>query len=112
MKKCIALLAFLMFCFGSFASANTIGSERQDWLNKIAAKIDYYRIYLKPGYVFVAEKEIFLKIDEDILPLEVVYCDDYGVYIHDYQLDLIKCPICKRYYDPDERESYCPHHWQ
>lgn len=61
----------------------------------------------------MAQKDIVMKIDEDMVPLEAVYCDQDGVYVYDYQLgSLTQCSTCKRYYDPEKQRPICPHKYR
>ena len=111
MKKNILFLA-LLACFvtsGVFAAVN----NGDDLIEKCAEKIIDDRIYLKPGLTCVAQKDIFVKVDEAVIPLDAVYCDKDGIFVYAHQLgSLVECSTCRRYYDPEKQRPICPHKYR
>lgn len=114
MKKLIVFL-LAIGCFAAsyaYAADSTIVNF-DELVEKCAEKIIHDRVYIKPGSAFVAQKDIFLKIDEDIIPIDSVYRDKDGVFIYAYQLgSLVRCGTCKRLYDPEQQRPICPHRFK
>jgi hypothetical protein len=111
MKKFILILSILTcYAVSGFCATSCADRDSENFMEKCAVKIIEDHIYLKPGCVFVSENDIFIKIDNDIVPLEAIYCDENGVYVYDYQLSsLVYCNECHRRYDPKTQSVICPH---
>jgi len=111
MKKFILIFAVIISCTSYSACAtNSTNRDSENFIEKCAEQIIENRIYLKPGYVFIAAKDIFIKVEDDVVPVEAVFCDGEGIYVYDYQLaSLIRCDTCKRPYDPEMQYAICPH---
>src|ERR1700722_13003929 len=107
-----ALIFFACFMVSSAHARNCACESPETFIVKYAEKVIDDRVYLKSGCVFVASKDIFLKIEEEMMPLEAVYCDENGIYVYAYQLSLEQCGTCKRYYNPEEQRVMCPHRFK
>ena len=114
MKKYLSILVVMIVCLTT-SKMTLIANENSELIKLCAGKIVEDRVYLKPGIACISQKEIFVKVDEAVIPLEAVYCDQEGLFIYAYQLGaMIECDTCRRFYDPQKQRAICPHkfYWE
>lgn len=111
MKRFILAFTILACCIVSSGyAASFADADSENFIEDCAEQIIEDRVYLKPGCVFVSAKDIFIKVDDDMVPVEAIYCDENGVYVYEYQLSsLIYCNECHRHYNPKTQSVLCPH---
>ena len=89
-RKCFMILCVLM----SFASMSCFANE--DDLSFSIAKIEGYKVYLKPGTVQVAKNGIFIKVSGQFRAINHLEIDEEGVYFDALRQTAYSdlCPAC------------------
>jgi hypothetical protein len=68
------------------------------------------KFYVDPNIVCVSSEGIFIKINNNFIPVESVSMDGGGIFIISYKaVRWVECPICHHIYDADRQSSKCPH---
>jgi hypothetical protein len=70
------------------------------------------KFYVEPGTVHVAPNGIFLNLDGNFIPVEMVCMDDEGVYVLEYEegpKNWVCCTRCGTIYDANRYSGVCPH---
>lgn len=63
------------------------------------------KIYIFSTDIMIAEKDIFVKIDDYVYKTNNIFHDEIGIYLIDFKA--VKCPDCERNYPIYEKE--CPY---
>lgn len=71
------------------------------------------KLYLEFGDIQIVNRDIFLNIDGNLLPITTVSKDEKGTYVtvNPAAVDVVICSRCKKEYDADNQSSKCPHGW-
>lgn len=66
------------------------------------------KLYVEPGTVYVAPNGIFLNVEGNLIAVNSICMDQYGVHVPNYQaVRMVRCPECGNYYDADNQSSQC-----
>lgn len=111
MKFTFFSLCFAIYCLNcAFAADTCLTPEVEENLSTFSYKVIENRIYIKPGCVHIGADSIFIKFNNDLIPISNIAVDDEGIYVDAYELtSLLRCGTCKRLYDPDKQYTLCPH---
>jgi hypothetical protein len=70
------------------------------------------KFYAEPGTVFVSSDAIYVNWDGSFIEVKAVASDENGVYVEGFDAGTnseSRCVICKRWYDPAQEMTRCPH---
>ncbi|MCH9625117.1 MAG: hypothetical protein S4CHLAM123_02860 [Chlamydiales bacterium] len=86
----------LGICFQGFAA------QGGNIYNQCADTENYY---VQPSGVYISPNGIYVSIDGALIQVNTLCADERGVFVPYEEIvgRLVKCPFCRRWYDPDSK---------
>lgn len=100
MKKTLLALSILTLMIFNTISANEIHGQAD-------------KMYVSPGTVYIAPEGIYLNVDGQLVPVQIVGHDKGGIFVEgagEYlSSDYVKCKQCGLTYNRETQSMRCPH---
>jgi hypothetical protein len=93
-----------------FLTASCFADVSESFLEQNDISEDGTKFYVESGTLLIGSNTIYLKIENNLVPIQAIFCDENGVYINIEDIKrVIKCPKCSRYFNPELYSTICPH---
>lgn len=73
----------------------------------LAAEEHYY---VQPNEVYVTPNGLYFLFEKELVPIDMLCADEKGVCVPASEMSrrFIRCPHCRRWYDPEQGHKNCP----
>lgn len=85
MKRIFTIAIYVALAWiGTLSALCQMPCEEMYHNNMVYGRIDQFvemeKFYIHPSNIYFSSHQIFVKISEDLIPIQQIFCDDNGIY--------------------------------